>query len=71
MIYFYEGLTNKERQFVEMMCNREVLQKDPDEAIEYLNDLVEKAHAWTGPNSVESTNWTRPNASISFSGGVY
>ena len=22
VIYFYEGLTNKERQFVEMMCNR-------------------------------------------------
>ena len=71
VIYFYEGLTNKERQFVETMCNREVLQKDPDEAIEYLNDLVEKAHPWTGPNSVESTNWTRPNASISSSGGVY
>ena len=40
--YFYEGLTNRESQFVEMMCNREFLQKDLDEAIEYLNDLAEK-----------------------------
>ena len=27
--YFYEGLTNKVHQFVEMMCNREFWQKDP------------------------------------------
>jgi hypothetical protein len=32
---FYEGLLPRDRQFVEMMCNREFLQKDPDEAIEY------------------------------------
>ena len=38
--YFYEGLTNRERQFVEMMCKREFLQKDLDEAIEYFNDLA-------------------------------
>ena len=69
--YFYEGLTNRERQFVEMMCNREFLQKDPNEAIEYLNDLVEKAHTWTGPNSVQSTNRSRPNASTLSSGGIY
>lgn len=42
--YFYEGLTPRERQFVEMMCHVDFLQKDPDEAIEYLDDLAEKAH---------------------------
>lgn len=42
--YFYEGLTPRKRQFVEMMCKGEFLQKDPDEAIEYLNELAEKAH---------------------------
>ena len=69
--YFYEGLSNRERQFVEMMCNREFLQKDPNEAIEYLNDLVEKAHTLTEPNSVESTNQSRPNASTLSSGGIH
>ncbi|KAF5448023.1 hypothetical protein F2P56_033530 [Juglans regia] len=42
MNYFYEGLTPRERQFVKMMRNSEFLQKDPDEAIEYLNELAEK-----------------------------
>ena len=62
--YFYEGHTNRECQFVEMMCNGEFLQKDLDEAIEYLNDLAKKVHTWTRPNSVESTNRFRPNASL-------
>lgn len=69
--YFYEGLTNKVHQFVEMMCNREFWQKDPNEAIEYLNGLVGKAHTWTRPNSVESTNQSKPTASTLSSGGIY
>ena len=58
--YFYEGLTIRERQFIEMMCNGEFLQKDPDEAIDYLNELAEKAHTWTGPSNTNSTNRSRP-----------
>ena len=54
--YFYEGLTPRERQFIEMMCNGEFLHKDPDEAIDYLNELAEKAHTWTGPSAIDSTN---------------
>jgi hypothetical protein len=68
--YFYEGLLPRDRQFVEMMCNGEFLQKDPDEAIEYLNDLAEKAHTWTGPSATESTNRSKPHTSTS-SGGIY
>ena len=52
----------------EMMCNGEFLQKDPDEAIEYLNDLDEKAHPWTGPNAIDSTDRTRSTPS---SGGIH
>ncbi|XP_024024257.1 uncharacterized protein LOC112092396 [Morus notabilis] len=58
--YFYEGLTIRERQFVEMMCNGDFLQKDPNEAIEYLNELAEKAHTWTGLSATESTSRSRP-----------
>uniref|UniRef100_A0A2N9EJX0 Reverse transcriptase domain-containing protein n=1 Tax=Fagus sylvatica TaxID=28930 RepID=A0A2N9EJX0_FAGSY len=54
-----------------MMCNGEFLQKDPDEAIEYLIHLAEKAHTWTGPSAIESTNWSRPHTSTSSSGGIY
>ena len=54
-----------------MMCNREFWQKDPNEAIEYLNGLVGKAHTWTRPNSVESTNQSKPTASTLSSGGIY
>ena len=58
--YFYEGLTPRERQFIEMMCNGEFLHKDPDEAIDYLNELAEKAHSWTGPSTINNTNRSRP-----------
>ncbi|XP_024032811.1 uncharacterized protein LOC112095322 [Morus notabilis] len=58
--YFYDGLTIRERQFVEMMCNGDFLQNDPDEAIEYLNELAEKAHTWIGPSATESTSRSRP-----------
>ena len=59
--YFYDGLTSRERQFVEMMCNGDFLSKDPDDAIEYLNELAEKAHTWTGPSATDSTNRTKPS----------
>ncbi|KAL5837028.1 hypothetical protein ACOSQ3_014197 [Xanthoceras sorbifolium] len=29
---------------------------DPDKAIDYLNDLAEKAHTWTGPSIADGTN---------------
>ena len=58
--YFYEGLTNRERRLVEMLCNGEFLQKDPEEAFEYLNELAEKSHTWTGPSATDSTSRSRP-----------
>jgi hypothetical protein len=35
------------RQFVEMMCNGEFLNKDPNEAWEYFDHLAENAQSWT------------------------
>ena len=57
--YFYEELTNREHEFIEKMCNREFLKKDPDEAIDYLNELAKKAYTWTGPSATNSTNRSR------------
>jgi len=41
--YFYEGLTPKDRQIVELMCNETFEDKDLDEAMEYLDLLAENA----------------------------
>lgn len=49
MSYFYEGLIAKERQFIEMMCNGKFFQKEPEEAIEYMNQIAEKAHTVLNP----------------------
>jgi hypothetical protein len=40
--YFYEGLTPKDRQMVELMCNETFKDKDPNKAMEYLDLLAEK-----------------------------
>ncbi|GKV43629.1 hypothetical protein SLEP1_g50893 [Rubroshorea leprosula] len=47
-----------------MMCNGEYLHKDLEEAIDYLNELAEKAHTWTGSSATDSTNRSR-------SSGIY
>ena len=43
-----------------MMCNGDFLQKYPDEAIDFLNDLSEKAHTWKGPNAIKSIKKNKP-----------
>ena len=43
---FYEGLTSPMRQFVEMMCNGEFMNKEADEAWDYLEELAENAQSW-------------------------
>jgi hypothetical protein len=39
--HFYEGLTPRDRQMVELMCNGTFEDKDPNEAMEYLYLLAE------------------------------
>ena len=36
-----------------MVCNGEFLQKDPDEAFDYLDDLAEKSYTWADPSPSE------------------
>jgi hypothetical protein len=38
---FYEGLAPKDKQMMELMCNGTFKDKDPDEAMEYLDLLAE------------------------------
>ena len=44
--FFYEGLTPKIRQFLEMICNGEFFNKDPDEAFNYIDLLAKNAQSW-------------------------
>ena len=59
--FFFESLTLKMRQFVEMMCNGEFLNKDPNE--DYFDLLAENAQSWdttdTFDRSKASTNPSR------------
>ena len=41
--FFYESLTLKMCQFVEIMCNGGFLNKDPDKAFDYFDLLAENA----------------------------
>ena len=41
--YFYDGILSRDRQFVESMCNGAFLQKEPEEAIDFLDDISEKS----------------------------
>ena len=43
--FFYESLTPKMCQFVEMMCNGEFLNKDPDKAFNYFDLLTANAQS--------------------------
>ena len=50
-------------QFVEIMCNGEFLNKDPDKAFDYFDLLVENAQSWDTTDTLDrsraSTNPSR------------
>jgi len=66
--YFYEGLTPKDRQMVELMCNGTFKDKDPNEAMEYLDLLFENAQNWDITGTYEAPSKTQPHTS---SGEMY
>jgi hypothetical protein len=49
--FFYDGLTSNMRQFVEMMCNGEFMNKAPDEAWDYFDLHRRTDKAKPKPNS--------------------
>ena len=66
--YFYEGLIPQTRQVVEMMCNGEFKDKNPEDALDYLDQLAENAQHWDTVGTFELTNKPQPSPS---SGGIY
>jgi hypothetical protein len=65
---FYEGLTPKDRQMVELMCNGTFENKDPDEVMEYLDLLAENTQNWDTTGTYEAPSKTQPHTS---SGSMY
>ena len=66
--HFYEGLTLKDRQMIELMCNGTFKDKDPDEAMEYLDLVVENAQNWDTTGTYKASGKTQPHTS---SRGMY
>jgi hypothetical protein len=66
--HFYEGLTPKDKQIVELMCNGTFKDKDHDEAMKYLDLLAENAQNWDTADTYEALGKTQPYTS---SGGIY
>jgi hypothetical protein len=66
--HFYEGLTPKDRQMVELMCNKNFENKDPDEEMEYLELLAENAQNCDTTGTYEAPGKTQPHTS---SEGMY
>ena len=52
--FFYEGLTSPMRQFVEMMCNKEFMNKEAKEAWDYFDELAENAQSWDTSKPINS-----------------
>ena len=44
--FFYDGLNSTMRQFVEMMCNGEFMNKETEEAWDYFDMLAENTQSW-------------------------
>ena len=62
---FYEGLTPGDRQFVQLSCGGDFLQKEPKDAMDYLDEIAENSNTWTRPSPMDSTDRTRTNATTS------
>ena len=67
--FFYEGRTSQMCQFVEMMCNGEFLNKHPEEAWDYFEQLSENAQSWDNTDRSKRSDKTKPNAMTK--GGMY
>ena len=54
--YFYEGLQPKDYQFVQIACGGEFLQKESEDAMDYLTEIAENSNTWNGPSPLDSTD---------------
>ena len=66
--HFYGGMSPTMKQLLETMCGGDFLSKHPDEAMDFLNYVVETSKGWDEPNPREMEKM-RPSANPR--GGMY
>ena len=66
--HFYDGMSPAMKQLLETMCGGEFLNKNPDEAMDFLNYVVETSKAWDEPNPREIDRHRPP---VNQRGGIY
>ena len=59
--HFYDGMSLVMKQLLETMCGGDFMSKQPEEAMDFLNYVVETSKAWDEPNPRE-TDRMRPTA---------
>ena len=58
--HFYDGMSFAMKQLLETMCGGDFLIKNPDEAMDFLNYVVETSKAWDEPNPRETDRMRPP-----------
>ena len=66
--HFYNGMSPAMKQLLETMCGGDFMSKHPDEAMDFLNYVVETSKGWDEPNPREVEKM-RPSAH--HRGGIY
>ena len=66
--HFYEGMSPAMKQLLETMCGGDFMSKNLEEAMDFLNYVVETSKAWDEPNPREVERM-RPITSLK--GGMY
>ena len=66
--HFYDGISPAMKQVLETMCGGDFMSKNPKEAMNFLNYVVETSKAWDEPNPREAERM-RPTANSR--GGIY
>ena len=64
----YDGMSPAMKQLLETMCEGDFLSKNPEEAMDFLNYVVETSKAWDEPNPREVK---RMRPATSSRGGMY
>ena len=63
--YFYEAIQPRNRQFIQLSCGCGFLQKELEDAMDDLDEIVENSNTWTGPNPLDSTDWNKSSTTTS------
>ena len=66
--HFYDGMSLVMKQLLETMCGGVFLNKNPDEAMDFLNYVAETSKSWDEPNPRETDRQRSP---VNKRGGIY